>query len=308
MLTKKFQSLAQVVGCVTIGLLAVYGLLTLAGGGPALASVSAALGTASGQASGSAAVLPATFNYQGMLRNPDGSLTTGSYTITARIYDVPASGSAVYTETFLNVTVRDGFFNVVLGDNPQGQNLMSVFSEMPRYIGIQLDDTAELIPRQRIHGVPWALYATNAMTATTLVPNATINGLNGLVVNGNLSASGNLAVTGDITGAQNLTVTANVAAHDMTASGDMSVIGQVRSAHTVSGVISTTLTTKSYVDFHWPDGHYCILRAGGTCPAGFSTGWIYTDGEDTSPGTTGGGAVGDSTYSSDGSALQFCCK
>ena len=39
------QSLAPVVGCVTIGLLAVYGLLTLAGGGSALASASAALVT-----------------------------------------------------------------------------------------------------------------------------------------------------------------------------------------------------------------------------------------------------------------------
>jgi len=34
-----------VVGCVTIGLLAIYGLLTLAGGGSALASASAALVT-----------------------------------------------------------------------------------------------------------------------------------------------------------------------------------------------------------------------------------------------------------------------
>ena len=304
MLTKKFQSLAQVVGCVTIGLLAVYGLLTLAGGGPALASVSAALGTASGQASGSAAVLPATFNYQGMLRNPDGSLTTGSYTITARIYDVPASGSAVYTETFLNVTVRDGFFNVVLGDNPQGQNLMSVFSEMPRYIGIQLDDTAELIPRQRIHGVPWALYATNAMTATTLVPNATINGLNGLVVNGNLSASGNLAVTGDITGAQNLTVTANVAAHDI------DVIGQVRSAHTVSGNISTTLTTKSYVDTKWPDGSYCIWRSGNICPSGFISGAIGFDTEDDNNVDRHTDPIGDAhTYYGSGSwEIELCCK
>ena len=45
MLKRKFQSLAQVVGCVTIGLLAVYGLLTLFSGGSALASVSAALVT-----------------------------------------------------------------------------------------------------------------------------------------------------------------------------------------------------------------------------------------------------------------------
>jgi len=275
MLKTKFQSLAQVVGCVTIGLLAVYGLLTLFGGGSALASVSAALGTASGQASGSAAVLPSTFNYQGLLRNPDGSLTTGSYTITARIYDAAASGSALYTETFPSITVRDGLFNVVLGDNPQGQNLTSVFAEMPRYIGIQLDDTPELIPRQRLHGVPWALYATNAMTATTLVPNATINGLNGLAVDGNVT-----------------------------------VTGKVTSAPTASGDSSTTVTTKGYVDIKWPDGSYCIMRSGGTCPAGFLWGEIGFDTEDDYPANYLNGTVGDVwDYGHRSSwAVAVCCK
>jgi len=272
MLTKKFQALAQVVGCVTIGLLAVYGLLTLAGGGSALASVSAARGTASGQASASAAVIPSTFNYQGLLRNPDGSLTTGSYTITARIYDTAATGSALYTETFSSVTVRDGLFNVVLGDNPQGQNLTGVFAEMPRYIGIQLDDTPELIPRQRLHGVPWALYATNAMTATTLVPNAIINGLY--------------------------------------STGDIATTGKMTSAPTASGDISTTVTTKGYVDTKWPDGSYCILRAGGSCPSGFSVGEIGFDTEDTDNSDFSSGTYGDAyDYGHAGSwALVLCCK
>jgi hypothetical protein len=272
MLTKKFQTLAQVVGYVTIGLLAVYGLLTLFGGGSALASVSAALGTASGQASASAAVLPSTFNYQGLLRNPDGSLTTGLYTITARIYDAAAAGSALYTETFSSVTVRDGLFNVVLGDNPQGQNLTGVFAQMPRYIGIQLDDAPELIPRQRLHGVPWALYATNAMTATTLVPNATINGLY--------------------------------------STGDIATTGKMTSAPTVSGDISTTVTTKGYVDTKWPDGSYCILRKGGTCPAGFSGGEIGIDTEDTDNADYFSGTWGDTwDYGHIHSrAVPVCCK
>jgi len=179
MLKRKFQTLAQVVGCVTMGLLAVYGLLTLLGGGPAMAS---ALDTV--RAAGAAPVIPATFNYQGLLRNPDGSLVTGVYTITAKIYNVVTGGTALYHETFPSVTARDGLFNVVLGDNPQGQNLAGVFSDVPRYIGITLNNQSELIPRQRLHAVPWALIATNAMTATTLIPNATVNGLtaNGVTV------------------------------------------------------------------------------------------------------------------------------
>lgn len=258
MLTKKFQALAQVVGCVTIGLLAVYGLLMLAGGGSVLAS---------GQTPASAAVLPSTFNYQGLLRNPDGSLTTGSFTITARIYDAAASGSALYTETFASVTVRDGLFNVVLGDNPQGQNLTGVFAEMPRYIGIQLDDTPELIPRQRLHGVPWALYATNAMT---LIPNATINGLY--------------------------------------STADIATTGKMTSAPTASGDISTTCATKGYVDTKWPNGSYCILRKGGSCPAGFIPGMIWADTENESPGNIATGEHGDSGINQHGVWLEFCCQ
>jgi len=197
MLTKKFQVLAQVVGCVTIGLLAVYGLVTLLGGGPALAS---ALDTI--RAAGAAPVIPATFNYQGLLRNPDGSLTTGSYTITARIYDAAASGSALYTETFPNVTVRDGLFNIVLGDNPQGQDLQAGFSATPRYIGITLVGQGdELIPRQRLHAVPWAMYATNASQAvdfnvTGLFTATSIHASGDAAVNGGLSVTGTVTVDG----------------------------------------------------------------------------------------------------------------
>jgi len=219
--------------------------------------VSAALGTASGQASASAAVLPSTFNYQGLLRNPDGSLTTGLYTITARIYDVAASGSALYTETFPSVTVRDGLFNVVLGDNPQGQDLASVFAEMPRYIGIQLDDTPELIPRQRLHGVPWALYATNATTATTLVPNATINGLNGLAVNGPATVNGALTVNG--------TITAN---------------GTITTSHPTTTTIATTIAPCDGLWGNWWGWAYCPT---GTyvCGARVRFEWDQGGGDDT---------------------------
>ena len=175
---KKFQLVAQLVGYAALAFLAVYGLVTLLGGSPAMAS---ALDTI--RAAGAAPVIPATFNYQGLLRNPDGSLTTGSYTITAKIYDLAVDGSTLYTETFPNVTARDGLFNIVLGDDPQGQNLQAAFSTAPRYIGITLVGQGnELIPRQRLHGVPWALYATNAadadlldgQDANTLVPPGTV--------------------------------------------------------------------------------------------------------------------------------------
>jgi hypothetical protein len=47
-------------------------------------------------------------------------------------------------------------------------------------VGVSVDDGAELIPRQRIHPVPWALLSTSAqeaVTANTLITNATVQGL-----------------------------------------------------------------------------------------------------------------------------------
>ena len=146
MLYKKFQMLTQIVGCVTIALLAIYGLLmVLSGDSPVWAAIGQAATLASQE-------VPSTFNYQGFLREPDGSLTTGSYTITARIYDVATEGTALYTTTLPNVTVRDGLFNIVLGDDPP--MTAEAFADVPRYIGITLDSLKpedELIPPQ-VHG------------------------------------------------------------------------------------------------------------------------------------------------------------
>ena len=98
MLFKKFQIVTQIVGCVTIALLAIYGLLmVLSGDSPVWAAIGQAA-TLAGEE------IPSTFNYQGFLRDPDGSLTTGSYTITARIYDLATEGTALYMATVLNVT------------------------------------------------------------------------------------------------------------------------------------------------------------------------------------------------------------
>jgi hypothetical protein len=139
-----------------------------------------------------ALAIPTTLNYQGYLREPDGSLTTGTYGITAKIYNIATGGSPLYTTTLPVVTVRDGLFNIVLGDDPALPS--SVFASAPLYIGISLDGGAELIPRQRLHAVPWAFQAS------TLISNATVQGLtsNGNVtVNGDTAMNGNAAVTGN---------------------------------------------------------------------------------------------------------------
>lgn len=141
-----------------------------------------------------AAPVQETFNYQGILREIDGALMNGSRDLTVKLYDAPINGTALHTETHTSVAVRDGLFNVVLGDQPNNA-LSGKLSVSPRYVAIILDG-AELLPRQRIHPVPLALQsenANNAIKATTLVPNASVSGL---TVNGTTNMSGNAFIGG----------------------------------------------------------------------------------------------------------------
>lgn len=112
------------------------------------------------------AAIPATFNYQGILRQADGSLASGSYTLTLRIYDQVAGGTMLHQEPFNNQAVRDGVFNVVLGDAVPIQT--NVFADAPRYLGVTVAGDPEMIPRQRLHPVPWALQANTLVAGPTL--------------------------------------------------------------------------------------------------------------------------------------------
>ncbi|XP_033758459.1 uncharacterized protein LOC117340795 [Pecten maximus] len=59
----------------------------------------------------------------------------------------------------------------------------------------------------------------------------------------------------------------------------------------------------------WPAGDYCILRKGGSCPAGFNIGLITFDEEDSAPSdrSQGTGTLPDGVYAAN-TDLYFCCK
>lgn len=142
------------------------------------------------------ATIPTAFSYQGTLRLADGNLATGSYTITLKIYNVVTGGAALHSESFSNVVVRNGNFSVVVGDATPVN--ATVFDNANLYLGITVAPDPEMLPRQRLYPVPWAMQAgqaqsaTTASTATTLVKDATINGL---IINKGATNEGALKVT-----------------------------------------------------------------------------------------------------------------
>lgn len=111
--------------------------------------------------------IPKTFSYQGTLRLADGSPATGAFNMTIRLYDVVTGGNALFSEPFANVPVRDGLFNLVIGDNPAHLLPDAIFATGQIYLGVTVDPDPELLPRQRIHPVPWAMYAATANHALT---------------------------------------------------------------------------------------------------------------------------------------------
>jgi hypothetical protein len=133
--------------------------------------IASANGTAKPRAAPDIANIPRAFSYQGTLRLADGNLANGSYNITLRIYTAVTGGTALHTETFSDTVVRNGAFSVVVGDATP--IAAGVFDNANLYLGITVAPDAEMLPRQRLFPVPWAMQAMEASTATALVDNAT---------------------------------------------------------------------------------------------------------------------------------------
>jgi hypothetical protein len=124
-----------------------------------------------------ATTIPTAFSYQGTLRDANGNLVNGTVNLSLRLYGVVTGGNPLYTEDFANVNVRSGLFTVIVGD---AQALpASVFNTFPLYLGLKVNNDAEMLPRQRMHPVPYAMQsssAQNAVTADNLAPGGGVRG------------------------------------------------------------------------------------------------------------------------------------
>ncbi|MCK4641842.1 MAG: tail fiber domain-containing protein [Candidatus Marinimicrobia bacterium] len=100
-------------------------------------------------------IYAATFPMQGVLRDPLGkTVADGYYQLSFKIYEQASGGSAIWSETQANVQVFHGAFAVELG-------LVAALDEAPfntiYWIGVAIEDGAELAPRFKITGVPAAM-------------------------------------------------------------------------------------------------------------------------------------------------------
>lgn len=112
-------------------------------------------------AAGAQAPPPAQVPYVGFLADAAGTAVDGTVSITVRIYDSENAVTAAWQEVLPSVTVTAGYFSIDLGRvAPLGAD---VTAGRTRYLGIQVGNDPEMLPRQAIGSVPYALVAGDTL-------------------------------------------------------------------------------------------------------------------------------------------------
>lgn len=100
-------------------------------------------------------ILAQTFSIQGVLRDPLGkTVADGAYSLTFKIYNVNAGGTALWTETQGSVNILHGVYNVELGVVTSLANLPF---DTQYWIGLSVAGGVELAPRFKMTKAPSAL-------------------------------------------------------------------------------------------------------------------------------------------------------
>ena len=176
MFFSKLKALAQGIGFATMVVLMAYGAigifryadqaLAAPANSPVQQDTAAPKDVVATATDATTATTPGYFDYQGTLRDPEGKLLSGYYTMTFRIYDRVSAplNAAIWSEQHRHVPVRGGQFSVLLGNNaPLPSNL---FYTPDRFIGVTVAPYDEMLPRQRFASVPYAVYADHASSLT----------------------------------------------------------------------------------------------------------------------------------------------
>ncbi len=119
--------------------------------------------------------LPQTINYQGYLRNTDGTPVNSQVSVVFSLYAAASGGSALWTEP-QSVTPANGVYSVQLGSlTAFPVNLFANNDTI--WLGIKVEHDPEMTPRQQLTSVPYALKAATVDT----VPSTAINGTLGIL-------------------------------------------------------------------------------------------------------------------------------
>jgi len=120
------------------------------------------------------AQVPKLINFEGKLTETGGSAISGKRTITFRIYKSAVGGLPIWVEERKEVTVDNGFYNVLLG-SPDGFPSGISFDD-PYWLSVQVEGEGEMSPRYQIGAVPYAINAdmVDGKDSMELIPRGVI--------------------------------------------------------------------------------------------------------------------------------------
>lgn len=163
--------------------------------------------------------VPGKMNYQGYLRNPStgDAYTDGIYTLDCRIYNSDSGGTCLWGGRY-SAYVKDGYFNIMLGDESATQNLDDMTgitytgaanlwkalwganaTDNARFLGVTplqdannatISSPTEILPRQQLLTTPFAFRAQSAQYASEAAEDFTVAG--DLTVKGTTTFSGTI--------------------------------------------------------------------------------------------------------------------
>lgn len=101
------------------------------------------------------AEVPSFLPVQGRLVDAEGAPLMGDYTLTFTLYDALEGGLVIHTET-VELRVEEGQFYTYLGRQAANALDLSLFEMSGVYLGVRVEDEAELKPRILLATVPYA--------------------------------------------------------------------------------------------------------------------------------------------------------
>ncbi|MDD5005099.1 MAG: polymorphic toxin-type HINT domain-containing protein [Candidatus Omnitrophica bacterium] len=134
------------------------------------------------------AAIPRYLSMQAKVSLKDGTLLSGSKSVTFRIYDAATGGTALWSET-QTVTFSNGILDAVLGLTTAFPATMTFNTDY--WLSIEVESDGEMSPRTRLTGSPFAFNADQIdnLDSTQLVRNDAANTLSG-----NLTANANVTI------------------------------------------------------------------------------------------------------------------
>lgn len=147
-----------------------------------------------------AAQVPPLVNYQGRLTDAIGEPLSGNLNLAFRVFAAPCGvhpcgDVPVWGPAMMVVAVVDGSFNVVLGDDIDGDPIADAFNGPNRYVEITVDGAAPILPRQQVLSAPYALSSSGVRGTNVVTESGPTTLGEPVTVTGDIQVSGDLEVT-----------------------------------------------------------------------------------------------------------------